>query len=351
MKPLKIGDLSPALPIVQGGMGIGVSLSSLAGAVAKEGGIGVLSAAQIGYKEKDFMKDPEKANLRAIGKHIRRAREIAGGGILGINIMAVTRNYAAYVKEAIANGIDLIITGAGLPVDLPAIAKGTATKLVPIVSPEKSARVILKLWDRKYKTAPDAIIIEGPKAGGHLGFKYNELMDQKINEKHDADIEKILEMVKPYEEKYEKKIPVIVAGGISDKADMEHYLEMGASGIQIATPFVVTEECDASQAYKDAYLNCKKEDIVIVQSPVGLPGRAIRNAFIEKVKEKGRIVPEHCYRCMEHCKPAETLYCISQGLINAVEGKIDDALLFCGADAWKCREMTTVKKVIERYIG
>ncbi len=350
MKQLKIGNLTAKVPIIQGGMGIGVSLSSLAGAVAKEGGIGVLSAAQIGYKEKDFLENPEKANLRAIGKHIRRAREIAGGGIIGINIMAVTKNYAAYVKEAIANGIDLIITGAGLPTELPAIAKGAATKLVPIVSPAKSARVILKLWDRKHHTAPDALIVEGPKAGGHLGFKYDQLIDKDVNEKHEEDIKKILEMVKPYEEKYKKEIPVIVAGGISSKEDMDHYMDMGAAGIQIATPFVVTEECDASQAYKDTYLNCKKEDIIIVKSPVGLPGRAIRNKFMEEVKKKGRIAPKRCYQCMEHCNPKETLYCISQGLINAVEGKIDEALLFCGADAWKYDQMTTVKKVIERYI-
>ncbi len=350
MKELKIGNLTAKIPIIQGGMGIGVSLSSLAGAVAKEGGIGVLSAAQIGYQEPDFKENPEKANLRAIGKHIKRAREIAGGGILGINIMAVTRNYAAYVKEAIANGIDMIITGAGLPTELPAIAKGSAAKLVPIVSPAKSARVILKLWDKKHHTAPDALIIEGPKAGGHLGFKYDDLMDPQVDEKHDEDVQKILQMVKPYEEKYGKEIPVIVAGGISGKEEMNHYMDMGASGIQIATPFVVTQECDASQAYKDTYLNCKQEDIMIVKSPVGMPGRAIRNKFMDLVKEKGRIAPKQCYRCMERCNAKETIYCISQGLINAVEGKIDDALLFCGADAWKYNKMSTVKEVIERYI-
>lgn len=350
MKELKIGNLTARIPIIQGGMGIGVSLSSLAGAVAKEGGIGVLSAAQIGYQEPDFKKNPEKANLRAIGKHIKRAREIADGGILGINIMAVTRNYATYVKEAIANGIDLIITGAGLPTELPAIAKGSKAKLVPIVSPAKSARVILKLWDKKHQTAPDALIVEGPKAGGHLGFKYDDLMDPFIDKKHDEDVQKILEMVKPYEKKYEKDIPVIVAGGISEKKEMDHYMNMGASGIQIATPFVVTEECDASQAYKDTYLNCRQEDIMIVKSPVGMPGRAIRNKFMNLVKEKGRIAPKQCYRCMEKCNAKETIYCISQGLINAVEGKVDDALLFCGADVWKYNKMSTVKEVIERYI-
>lgn len=350
MKELKIGNLTAKVPIIQGGMGIGISLSSLAGAVAKEGGIGVLSAAQIGYKEPDFMENPQKANLRAIGKHIERAREIAGGGILGINIMAVTKNYAAYVKESIANGIDLIITGAGLPTELPAIAKGSETKLVPLVSPAKSARVILKMWDKKHHIAPDAMIIEGPKAGGHLGFKYEELMDPQINEKHDENIRQILEMVKSYEEKYGKNIPVIVAGGISGKEEMQHYMDMGASGIQIATPFVVTEECDASQAYKDTYINCKKDDIIIVKSPVGMPGRAIRNKFMTMVQEKGRIAPKHCYQCMEKCNVKETVYCISQGLINAVEGKIDDALLFCGADAWKYNKMTTVKEVIARYI-
>ena len=342
VKPLKIGDLVAKIPIIQGGMGVGVSLSSLAGAVAREGGIGVLSAAQIGYNEPDFEQDPEGANMRAMKKHIRKAREIAPDGVIGINIMVATRLYANYVKEAIANGIDLIISGAGLPTELPALAKGSKTKLVPIVSPKKSARVILKMWDKKHQTAPDALLIEGPKAGGHLGFKYEELVSDTIQE--------IIDMVKTYEEKYEKDIPVIVAGGVSSKEDLEHCLSMGASGVQIATPFVTTEECDADIKYKEAYINCKKEDITIVKSPVGMPGRAIKNKFMEIVQREGRIKPKHCFNCMSACSPAETVYCITERLIEAVKGNVDDGLIFCGADAWKCNKITTVKDVIGSYL-
>ena len=229
VKPLKIGDLVAKIPIIQGGMGVGVSLSSLAGAVAREGGIGVLSAAQIGYNEPDFEQDPEGANMRAMKKHIRKAREIAPDGVIGINIMVATRLYANYVKEAIANGIDLIISGAGLPTELPALAKGSKTKLVPIVSPKKSARVILKMWDKKHQTAPDALLIEGPKAGGHLGFKYEELVSDETYENYDDTIQEIIDMVKTYEEKYEKDIPVIVAGGGFSKKEQEKLLFIGGS--------------------------------------------------------------------------------------------------------------------------
>ena len=288
---LQIGNLVAKLPIIQGGMGVGVSLSSLAGAVAKEGAIGIISTAQIGYREAEFDKNPLKANLRAIYTEVKRAREIAGkGGIIGVNIMVATKQYSEYVKEAVRSKVDLIISGAGLPIELPSIVKQewerlkeageqfVKPKLVPIVSSKKAANVILKMWDKKDKVVPDAIVIEGPKAGGHLGFKPEDL--EKIDElDYDNEIQKIIETVKSYEEKYDQKIPVIIAGGILNKSQLEHYLDMGASGIQIATPFVTTKECDASEAFKQAYINCKKEDIMIVKSPVGMPGRAMCNEF------------------------------------------------------------------------
>lgn len=350
MKPLVIGDLTAKIPIIQGGMGVGISLSSLAGAVAKEGGIGIISTAQIGFKEPDFDEDPMAANMRAMGKHIKRAREIAPDGIIGVNIMVATKHYDLYVKEAIKNGVDLIISGAGLPIELPALAAGSNTKLVPIVSPKKSASVILKMWDRKNHITPDAIVIEGPKAGGHLGFKKEDLADiEAMN--YDLEIAGIIELVKEYEAKYEKSIPVIVAGGISDKETMNHYLDMGADGVQIATPFVTTKECDADIRYKQAYIDCKKEDIIIVQSPVGMPGRAIRNAFQDRIAKEGKIPHGKCHSCISGCKPAEIPYCITEGLVNAAIGNIDEALLFCGADAWRATQITTVSEVISRYMG
>lgn len=348
-KPLKIGNLIAKLPIIQGGMGVGISLSSLAGAVSAEGGIGVISTAQIGFTEPDFDANSLKANLRMIGEHIKRARNIAPNGILGVNIMVATQNYASYVKEAIKNGIDLIISGAGLPIELPSIAKGSQAKLVPIVSSLKSANVIFKMWDKKDNTAPDAIIIEGPKAGGHLGFKPEELENINSSE-YDEEIKKIIALTKDYETKYEKEIPVIVAGGIENKVDMDHYLSLGADGIQVATKFVTTKECDADIKYKEAYINCKEEDIIIVKSPVGMPGRAIRNKFMERAG-LGRIPVKKCHNCIIPCNPATTPYCITDALTNAAKGNLDEALLFCGANAYKETRIRTVKEVLADYFG
>jgi len=346
-KPLKIGNLTARLPIIQGGMGVGISLSSLAGAVSAQGGIGVISTAQIGFTEPDFNRNPLESNLRMIGEHIKRARKLAPEGILGVNIMVATQNYARYVKEAIKNGIDLIISGAGLPTELPEIAKGTQTKLVPIVSSLKAASIIFKMWDKKNNTTPDAIVIEGPKAGGHLGFKPEQL--ENIDEEaYDEEIRKIIELTKGYGAKYGKDIPVIVAGGVQNKQDMEHYLSMGADGIQVATKFVTTEECDADIKYKQAYINCKKEDIIIVKSPVGMPGRAIKNAFAERAS-MGRIPIKRCYNCIKSCNPAETPYCITDALENAARGNLEEALLFCGANAYMEDKIRTVKDVLADY--
>ena len=272
------------VPVIQGGMGVGVSLSSLAGNVAKEGGIGVISTAQIGYREPDFDTDPIGANLRAIGKEIEKARVIANGGILGVNIMVATRQYEEYVKAAVAAGIDLIISGAGLPMDLPKIVGAAKTKLLPIVSSVKSAQVIMKYWWKKYNRLPDAMVIEGPLAGGHLGFHKEQLAD--IEGLHyDEEVRAIIAQVNESASEHGTDIPVVMAGGIYDRGDMEHYLDMGASGVQMATRFVTTYECDADPAYKQSYIDAKKEEIVIVQSPVGMPGRAILNSFMKRARE------------------------------------------------------------------
>jgi NAD(P)H-dependent flavin oxidoreductase YrpB (nitropropane dioxygenase family) len=348
-KPLKIGNLTAKLPIIQGGMGVGISLSSLAGAVSAQGGIGVISTAQIGFTEPDFIRNPLEANLRMIGEHIKRARKIAPDGILGVNIMVATHNYAKYVTEAIKNGIDIVISGAGLPTELPVIAKGSKVKLIPIISSLKAANIILKLWDKKNNIVPDAIIIEGPKAGGHLGFKPEQL-ESIDTEAFDQEVKQIIEFKKSYEKKYDKEIPVIVAGGIQDKKDMEHYLSMGADGIQVATKFVTTQECDADINYKMAYINSKKDDIIIVKSPVGMPGRAIKNEFTEKAAN-GRIPVNHCYNCINGCNPVETPYCITKALENAARGNIKDALLFCGANAYLEEKIRTVKDVLSDYFG
>lgn len=294
MKTLKIGELTARIPVIQGGMGVGISLSGLAGSVAACGGVGVISTAQIGYRDPEFEKNPIKTNLRVIGEEIQKAREIAKGGILGVNIMVATKQYAEYVKAAVKAGIDLIISGAGLPMELPKLVEGSKTKIAPIVSTVKAARVICRFWDHHYQRMPDLVVIEGPKAGGHLGFSRKQL-EEFTPVTYDQEIRGILAEVKKYADKYGKEIPVVVAGGIFTREDMLHAMELGADGVQMGTRFVTTWECDASEAYKQTYLHAKKEDIVIVDSPVGMPGRAIRNRFLEK-KESRRESIKKCYQ-------------------------------------------------------
>ena len=372
LKPLKIGNLVAKHPVIQGGMGVGVSLSSLAGAVAKAGGIGIISTAQIGFKDQDFGKNPMAANLRAINSELKKAREKAPQGILGFNIMVATKEYASYVKEAVKAGADVIISGAGLPIDMPKFVaeaenenggsekKERRTMIAPIVSSVKSALVICRMWDRKYHTAPDFVVVEGPCAGGHLGFSREQLTELGADTDHvaetfdepayDKEVRGIIETVKSFAEKYKKHIPVITAGGIFDHKDVLHQFALGAEGVQAATRFVTTEECDADIAYKEAYINAKEEDIVIVKSPVGMPGRAIKNKFLERVAQ-GPVKVERCFRCLEHCNPAETPYCITKALINAAEGKIDEALLFCGSNAYRCEKIETVPEVMAALCG
>lgn len=346
-KSLVIGDLKAEVPVIQGGMGVGVSLSGLAGAVAAQGAVGIISTAQIGYREPDFDEHPIDANMRAIHKEIERAREIAGGGIVGVNIMVATKEYERYVRAAIEAGADLIISGAGLPMKLPELAGESKTKLAPIVSSLKSAEVIFKYWLKKYHRLPDLVVIEGPRAGGHLGFRMEELTDID-DAAYDEEIRKIIDRVNQYGTEHGKEIPVVVAGGIYDRKDMEHYLEMGAAGVQMATRFVTTYECDASPAYKQTYIDAQKEDIIIVKSPVGMPGRAIRNAFMERAGE-GKIPHGRCHTCISTCKPAETPYCITEALVNAAIGNVDEALLFCGSNAYRATKLEHVKDIIDEF--
>lgn len=271
MKGIRLGNKVSKYPIIQGGMGVGVSLHKLAGAVSKEGGIGIISTADIGYKEKDFDENPQRANLRAIGTEIKKAREIAGEDkILGVNIMVAIKSYADIVRECVKNKIDLIISGAGIPKDLPEYVKGTNTKIAPIVSSLRCCKLIMKHWIKKYDYVPDMIVIEGPEAGGHLGFSKDELKQE--NKPRLEDITKeIVEYVNETQKEYKKEIPVIAAGGIWSHEDIEKYLELGASGVQMATRFVATYECDASNEFKNAYINAKEDDIKIINSPVGMP--------------------------------------------------------------------------------
>ena len=346
LKPLKIGELTVEKPIIQGGMGVGVSRSNLAGAVAAEGGIGIISTAQIGYDEEGFEKDQAGCNRIAIRKHIHRAKEIAEGkGLVGVNIMVALKHYKEHVQEAVRAGADVIISGAGLPMDLPKMVGNNKTKIAPIVSSRRATQLILKMWAHRYNRTADFIVIEGPKAGGHLGFSREQLADINALD-FDEEICRIIECKKEYEEKFDRKIPVIVAGGIFDRTDIDHVMELGADGVQIASRFVATEECDASEAYKRAYIEAEESDIQIVQSPVGMPGRALRNEFIRHL-EAGREPIRKCYNCLEKCDPRKVPYCITKALIEAVKGNLDKGLIFCGANVGKIHEMTTVHELMQ----
>jgi len=344
---LVIGDLVARVPVLQGGMGVGVSLSGLAGAVAKHGGIGVLSTAQIGYREPDFKDDPIECNLKAIKTEIKKAREIADGGIIGVNIMVATKRYEDYVKSAVEAGVDIVISGAGLPMNLPELVEGSNTKIAPIVSSRKALDVVTKYWKKKYNRLPDLVVIEGPRAGGHLGFSKEEI-DEYTVESYDEEIVKIIEATCNLGDLEGVHIPVAVAGGIYDRADFEHYKALGADAVQLATRFVTTKECDASDEYKMAYINAKEEDIVIIKSPVGMPGRAIHNKFIDRVANGERFM-NGCKQCIKTCKPAEIPFCITEALINAVEGRVDEGLIFCGSNAYRADHIETVAQIMEEF--
>lgn len=347
---LHIGDVVAKLPVIQGGMGVGVSLGNLAGAVAKAGGVGILSTAHIGYKEPDFETNSHEANMRAIESEYKKARAIAPDGVIGFNIMVAMNHYKECVQTVAKSGADLIISGAGLPMTLPEYVENFKTKIAPIVSSAKAAQVILKRWEKKYNRTADMVVIEGPKAGGHLGFSREEALSI-TDEAYEKTIKDVISVVRSYADKFGHEIPVVVAGGIYDNKDVKRIMALGADGVQVASRFVATEECDADIRYKQAYVDCKKEDIHLVASPVGMPGRAIRNAFTERVAKEGKEKITKCYACLRTCKPGETPYCISKALINAVKGDVDNGLIFCGAESYRIDKIETVEDVMEALLG
>ena len=384
MKTLKIGDTVVKIPIIQGGMGVGISRSRLAGAVAKEGAIGIISTAQIGYDEDGFENNQEECNLRAIKKHIKKAKEIAdGNGLVGVNIMTALKHFKNHVKASVMAGADVIICGAGLPIELPGIVREAVNEakeednydiskddinsidnktckqqpvnkniykhmpyIAPIVSSERALNIILKQWSKKYDTTADFIVVEGPLAGGHLGYSKEQLKDITSID-YDNELKNIISAKKVYEEKYKKHIPVIAAGGIFDKKDIMHMTELGADGVQIASRFVATYECDADDNYKKAYINAKKEDITIIQSPVGMPGRAINNNFVKRIQMQNEKITK-CYNCLEKCNPAKVPYCITKALTKAVQGNVEDGLIFCGANVDRITDIISVHDLIRQ---
>ena len=346
MKTLTIGDLKARIPIIQGGMGVGISLSGLASAVANEGGIGVISAAGLGLLYKKLSPNYTEAGNLGLAAEIRKAREKAKG-IIGVNV--ALSDFAELVKTSIAEKVDIIFSGAGLPLDLPSfLKKDSVTKLVPIVSSARAVRIICEKWKNNYDYLPDAVVLEGPKAGGHLGYKENQLEDEHFS--LEELLPQVVEEVSHFEEKYNKRIPVIAAGGIYTGEDIKRVMDLGASGVQLGTRFVTTTECDASDAFKESYVKAQEKDIEIIKSPVGMPGRAIRNALIERVeKEKEPI--KKCYNCLAKCNPVKVPYCITKALIDAVKGDVENGLVFCGSNVGRINQMMSVHELMQELVS
>ena len=349
---LRISDLEADIPIIQGGMGVGISLSSLASSVANAGGIGVIATAGIGQFEPDLDTNFKEANRRALQKEIRKAKAKTGG-IIGVNIMVALSDFDDLVQCSVDEGANMLFLGAGLPVKLPNTLPldrlgELATKFVPIVSSGRAAKIIFKSWAKRYSHVPDAVVVEGPLAGGHLGFKKEQIDDP------DYSLEKILpevvSAVKPYREQFNKSIPVIAAGGIYTGADIHKFMQLGAQGVQMGTRFVATYECDASLEYKEAYLKCKKEDVVIIDSPVGLPGRAIRNKFLERISSGAKETFKCPWKCLKTCDFRNVPYCIALALTNTKKGNLEEGFAFAGANAYRVDKIISVKELIETLV-
>ncbi len=341
---LKIGELVSKLPIIQGGMGVGISMSKLASAVAKEGGIGVIAAAMPGIHEPDIAENSKEANIRVLRKEIRKARAITRG-IIGVNIMVALTNFADMVRTAIEEKIDIIFAGAGLPLDLPKYLKdSTKTKLVPIISSARAATILCKKWISRFGYLPDAFVVEGPKAGGHIGFKTEQIDNPDFT--LEKLITEVIQAVKPFEKQAGKPVPVISAGGIFTGEDIHKFIKLGAAGVQMGTRFVATHECDADAEFKRMYVDAREEDMIIIKSPVGLPGRAIRNVFLNDV-EMGQKKPFKCpFHCIKTCDPSKSPYCIGIALANARRGKFKYGFAFAGQNAYRINEIVSVKELL-----
>lgn len=342
MKSFSIGNLEVKLPIIQGGMGVGISLSGLASAVANEGGIGVISCAGLGLIYRKSPGDYLERCITGLKTEIQKAKE-KSKGVIGVNIMVALNNYSDMVKTSIAEKADIIFSGAGLPFNLPSfLTKDSITKLVPIVSSARAAKIICDKWNNNYGYLPDALVVEGPKAGGHLGFKPNQIEDE--NYSLEKIVPEVISVALSY--KKEKDIPVIAAGGISSGKDMYKFMKMGASAVQMGTLFVTTTECDASDTFKKVYINAKQEDIKIIKSPVGMPGRAIDGEFIHNV-EKGLEKPKKCsFHCIKTCDYTQSPYCIIKCLYQAAIGNMKKGYAFTGSNVYLSKKISSVKEVI-----
>ncbi len=355
LKPLMIGDLELKVPIIQGGMGVRVSMAPLAAAVADCGGAGTIASVGLPPDTPENRADVPKSCREYLQKEIRLGKKLSSG-VIGVNIMVALSNYEDMVRAAVKEKTDFIISGAGLPISLPEYAEGSSAKLIPIIASARGGKLLLKTWQRRYNRFPDAIIVEGPLSGGHIaGYSLEELKAQKDTIQKEPLLEnavkEVLELVDEYEEKYSVSIPVIAAGGIFDGKDVAHFLKLGAKGVQIGSRFVATEECTAAEEFKQLYLDSDGGDLVIIQSPVGMPAKAIRTKFLDDVLRGERKKFDCNYQCLRTCDPATVQFCIAKGLIDAVEGDIDNAVVFAGTNVSRINKIVTVKELIDEIVS
>lgn len=347
---MKLGNRELALPLIQGGMGVGVSMGGLAGAVAAQGAMGTLSTADAGWNEPDFASHPQQANLRALRREVQRAKRLAAGaGLVAVNAMVATRQYADSVRTALEAGADAIVSGAGLPLELPALAEGFEALLAPIVSGPRAAQLICRTWAKRYGRVPDFVVLEGCQAGGHLGFEEADLLSGRCAPLSRL-IPEVLAALRPFEEKFGRAIPLFCAGGVATGAEMARCTRLGAAGAQLATRFIATEECDAGQGYKDVLLAARPEDLRIIHSPVGMPGRAVNSPLVQRLAAGMRQPPAHCSGCIKSCRPAETPFCITHALIEAVKGNWEEGLFFSGSRVDLVDRMRTVPDLIDELM-
>jgi len=349
--PLEIGPLKVDIPIIQGGMGVGVSRSGLAAAVARAKGIGVIASVALGALTKGLQRDFVAANPEVLRAEVQRARAAAEGGVIGVNVMGAVSDHAGLIETAVDSGADLLFLGAGLPKLPPVVAQNLnaiPTRFVVIVSSLRAMQVIFKFWANRYSAVPDAVVVEGPMAGGHLGFSKEQLLDP--DHALEALLPPVIAEATVMGELYGKTIPVIAAGGIFTGSDIYRMFELGASGVQMGTRFAATVESDASDAFKQAYVNSSREDIVIIDSPVGMPGRALRNRFTDDAA-LGKKMPFSCpFKCLSHCRPEEAPFCIASALVNAMQGNLDRGFAFAGANAWRVDSILSVAELIASLV-
>ena len=349
LKPLEISGLTVKVPIIQGGMGVRVSVASLASAVAECGAAGTIASVGLPPDNEENRRDVPKSCREYLRREIRLAKKMSSG-VIGVNIMVALSNYEDMVRATVEEKSDFIISGAGLPLRLPEYTEGSDIKLIPIISSVRGMEVIAKTWKRRYNVLPDAFIVEGPLSGGHIGgYPIEKLKTGKVIRLEDTMIE-IIEAVKEYEKIKGEKIPVIAAGGVFDGKDLAKFIKLGAGGVQMGTRFVATDECSVAEAYKDLYVRSESSDIVFIQSPVGMPAKAIKTKFVEDVL-RGERKPIRCaYKCLRTCNPAEAPFCIAKALIDAVEGDMDNALVFAGSRVGEVKKIVPVKELIEEIV-